>query len=396
MTRKSIKLLDWKPDQYGQLELVPRNWSGTSDLICRQSFSYLLNLLDKYYPHSLPPSSTTILEKYCTNFSGSSKEYCTALLEIASTMDDAHAFVSPKPIASFCCGFVVDPECKVSRSINPEIPVGSIILAKNGVSIEKLKKDYRHLCRGPDDMVKGWYYLQDFLSFTETPNGATFEIQLSNKQRKSIHSWASYNTFATWNSKVLTSYEIKNQTLLLQPEAQLTTENVLEDIPKLLKENQEVDTIHIDLRQYPSDPMSWYQLFSELNNTGHDIPTIYYYSLSRPTAPEKKNRWRRFKQKVEPATQNNLYEQIKTVKVRYGLESLSQSEQYIMILQELIPKTGRKLILDGGKTSGANGNVSEVFLPGGYKININFDYVTYLDGRHMQRVGIQRSPSLNS
>lgn len=103
---------------------------------------------------------------------------------------------------------------------------------------------------------------------------------------------------------------------------------------------------------------------------------------------QKTGKWRTYPRDVPRATDPKKYCQIDRVIVRKGLESISQSEEYIMYFQHLIPATGRELRVIGGKTQGANGNITRVELPGGFAININFDYITHPNGAPVQRVGV--------
>jgi C-terminal processing protease CtpA/Prc len=55
----------------------------------------------------------------------------------------------------------------------------------------------------------------------------------------------------------------------------------------------------------------------------------------------------------------------------------------------MLERAGSHVTFVGAPTVGANGNVTEVALPGGYYISFSGLGVQHADGRQLQRVGIQ-------
>jgi len=136
-----------------------------------------------------------------------------------------------------------------------------------------------------------------------------------------------------------------------------------------------------DMRGYPN-ATAW--SIAPRINTRH---AKYFASFQRPivtgvtTAEEKSSASYRFDQTLPPATKP-LY--TGRVVVLIDDRAISQAEHTCLFFEQA---AGAKFI--GRPTAGANGDVTRFVLPGGFVVSFSGNGVRHVDGRQLQRVGIQ-------
>ena len=146
-----------------------------------------------------------------------------------------------------------------------------------------------------------------------------------------------------------------------------------EDVPKIKKEFQDTDGIIIDVRNYPATSILY-----ELGP--------YFVSSDRPFV---KFTTVNLKNPGEFTFVNTLHMHSKGKnyrgKVVVLINELTQSHAEFTTMAF---KVGDNSILIGSTTAGADGNVSEITLPGGLQTMISGIGVHYPDGTETQRIGI--------
>jgi C-terminal processing protease CtpA/Prc len=145
-------------------------------------------------------------------------------------------------------------------------------------------------------------------------------------------------------------------------------------LPRIMDEVQKSDGLIIDMRCYPSEfivfSLSHYLIPEPLNFvkfSNGNLVNPGYFTYTEP---------------VKVGTGNTDYYRGKVVIIVNEL-TVSQAE-YTTMAFRIAP--GAKVI--GSTTAGADGNVSEIILPGGIRTMISGIGVYYPDGRETQRVGI--------
>jgi len=145
-------------------------------------------------------------------------------------------------------------------------------------------------------------------------------------------------------------------------------------LPEIMKEVQKTKELIIDLRCYPSDfivfSLGEYLMpepvdFVKFSQTGYSNPGLFTYGTE-----------------LKVGKTNNDYYKGKVVIIVNELTQ-SQAEYTALAL-----RTAARATVIGSTTAGADGNVSEILLPGGIRTMISGIGVYYPDGKETQKVGI--------
>lgn len=145
-------------------------------------------------------------------------------------------------------------------------------------------------------------------------------------------------------------------------------------LPKIMSEVQKTKGLIIDLRCYPSDfivfSLGEYLMpnpvdFVKFSQTSFNNPGLFTYGSM-----------------LKVGKSNNDYYKGKVVII---VNDITQSQaEYTTMALRVAPKA----TVIGSTTAGADGNVSEIILPGGIRTMISGIGVYYPDGKETQRVGI--------
>lgn len=146
-----------------------------------------------------------------------------------------------------------------------------------------------------------------------------------------------------------------------------------DDIPAIKQKFMNTKGIIIDIRNYPSATVMYTLGAYFVSNT---TPFVKF-TKGNPDNPGEFT----FKSKIDIPKSETTYQGKLVVIVNE--ETQSSAEFQAMAFQ-----AGDNTTVIGSTTAGADGNVSEIDLPGGLKTNISGVGVYYPDGRETQRVGI--------
>lgn len=328
----------------------------------KQSFLFYRSVLQKYYPQAIPSKWHELMQRFLRDPPTSFLEYNRAVLLLQSALDDSHAHTNKHMNYRFTGGFILDENTVVIDSANPSVPVGSVLLEKDGVSVDTILKQKQKYSKGSYGNIKKFYATL----FLEKSKRRDVKLKLlCEGETREVDVVYEYY-FPAYKGPFL---EVKDDHVVIHP-ASPTYESILKHGKK---------TIVFDMRQYPSDYEKMMNTVTSLNNSGKPLHYANYYTA------------------IEDGThvKTPLYlAASKQAKAKYNIvvlvsaRSLSMSEFFIMALQSL--KTiGHRVVTRGTQTGGANGDVTEIPMLYDIFCTINLNYVTYPDDTPMQRVGVR-------
>lgn len=344
------------------------------------SFTFYRDLILKYYPHEIPSKWKNLVKKIIRKYKkGKAVEFLSYnkyVLRLQSALNDSHSYTNKNMGFTFDGGFFLDlnekGEIEVTHSGNPDVPVGAVILEKDGVAISKILDKLTKYSRGSTPFLKKYYALGTYIS-RSNQRSVLLKISLNGKvsQTTAIYEYSILPTYPP--------YEIKDQILMINVSADLTDILIEEEIPKVIQ-TKKVHTIQFDLRQYPRSFMHVLRLIEQFNTTNNPVHYANYYQ-AQPDGSHNK-----IEQSLEPGT-IPAYAIIDRIVVLVNHQSISASEHFVLALQSL-KSIGKNVATYGTATSGANGDVTEIPMLYDIKCNVNFNYVTYPDNTPIQRVGV--------
>ena len=307
-------------------------------------------------------------------------EYALAVLRIVHHINDTHGFTSSNLASQYFGAFYpkfypLQAEGKmvvayVDESLGDIYP-GDVILQMDGINIEEYKDSIRPFIAASNEsrmqsnlnhtIVKGGP--GDFSVFIQNENGTHF-VTASRVWGSGSYNALSWPTWPVWYDTVLNEgchYGYVDLGRL----GQNSVDNMFEDL-------WDTDAIIFDIRSYPQGTL-WtivdYIYPEPLYIANFTIPsTTYSGTIS-------------WDDEVIGNPNQDLYQGY--IIILFNENTLSQAEYTCMGL-DLHPKS----IKIGSQTAGADGNVSQIFLPGMIISNITGLGLFYPDYTPTQRIGI--------
>lgn len=347
------------------------------------------NIIHYYFPYKNQTDEpwSKVLEKFIPKFleANSELEYKLAVLSLIAHVQDTHANIwsqdsvlsayRGKNYSAILLSFIEDKVVVTGNRIEElgrqtGLKQGDVIESVDGKPIAALLKERLPFTPASNYSTQLRDFTRDLLCSNDTAVTVTYSRD-SNLMTATIRCYSP-------NQVTLPSRMQRKDTCfrLLTPDiAYLYLGNIKNEyLPKLMPEVLKTKGLIIDLRCYPSEFM---------------VFTLGTYLLAEPTPFVKFARPNletpglfTFTNPLKVGRYNSDYYKGKVVVL---VNELTQSQaEYTAMAFRAAPDA--KVI--GSTTSGADGNVSEIFLPGGIRTLISGIGVYYPDGRETQRIGI--------
>lgn len=356
------------PDEELRLLALFRYWN-----IINYFFPYK-NIMDQNWDETLAAVIPLFVE------AGNATDYNLAMLKLTHWINDSHAYTGGGVINSifgiyyprFMFVFVEDETViyKVDNSIT-DIKPGDIIRAIDGCEISALRDSLSQYARGSNDLAVSSYVNNYILT---GPSGS-FDITVEDETGIHTHTFTRDWNNTTFNNFMANTGPVWYDTLVNEScligyvdMGRLTTS----EVEGMMDDLWETDAIIIDIRNYPQGTL-W---------------TLVNYLFPEPihianfTVPNKNYPGVLFwSEETIGSINSDVYQG--QLLILFDIRTISQAEYTVMGLEQ---HPGSIKI--GSTTKAADGNVSQVFLPGNL-----FTYFTglgtfYADYTPTQRVGI--------
>ena len=349
------------------------------------------NMIKYFYPyrHLIGEDWNKVLPEFIPQFvnDANAQAYMVTAMAMISSIHDTHANIwsanapledyrgrfSPPFKARFIEGkLVVTGYYNDTLSVKDKFKIGDIITAINGVSVTELVKKFLPVTAASNyptqlrDMPRTYLLRsnrQNF-TFTITRDGKTITQDIEGIAHDKINYAIDFNP----DPKLPGYYLIDKQIGYLYPAKYHN-----KDLPEIEKLFKDTKGIIIDMRCYPSEFMPF--TFVPFIKTGDaDFVKFSQGRVSEPgvfllSPPLKVNPTDAYKGKVV---------------VLVNEQTQSQAEYTTMAFQ-----SSPNVTVIGSTTAGADGNVSQIVLPGNISTLISGIDVLYPDGTETQRKGVK-------
>ena len=356
--------MNWEDDGYRLLALF-RYW----------------NMIDYFYPykHLIDNNWDIVLKKNIPKFLASNDElsYKLAIMQLVREIQDSHAVVFSKGLGEIIEEYfgkniaplrikIIDNKVVVTgilEKVNTKIKVGDIITKINGTDIQEIINQKKQYIAASNQVVE----LKSLCYKLLRTNDETLFLTIKNK---TIKINCSPRVSVDFSKKDIPSHkEIDPNIGYIYPES-LKKDEIYKIMDKFLNKKG----IIIDLRCYPSDFIV-FRLGEYLMSKPQEL--VKFSSGAINTPGEFK-----FSLPVKVGKDNlNYYKGTVAILVN---ESTQSNAEYTAMALQVAPHA--KII--GSQTAGADGDVSEIYLPGNIKTLISGVGVYYPDGKTTQRIGI--------
>ena len=338
------------------------------------------NAINYFFPHkSLTDKKwEDVLKEFIPKYLNITNEleFEKTTIELFSNINDSHAFVMegddklkqengrnmiPLDVKFIDHKLIVTDIRKLNNQ-NIEIKVGDEITKINGKTITELVQQFNPQIRA-SNMDGKYRQLASMLLHTKEE-----KVNLEINQKNIII-----------NSISLSDYyqkdDLKSYKLLTKDIGYINLEYIKSaDIKEIPKELFQTKGIIIDIRNYPND-----NIFMELSQIFSDEIKPFSKSL----IPNLENIGEFIFTKNEQTIRRSNYNYKGKIIVLVNEETQSNAEYTTMALQA----TGKTTVV-GSNTAGADGNISFIILPGGFKTSFTGLGIYYPDGKETQRIGL--------
>jgi len=348
------------------------------------------NMIQYFYPNKYLTDKNwnTVLKEYIPKFTlaKTQLDYELTALKLIGEIDDSHAqllegrqkldSLRGNWIAPFQVRFI-ENQLVVTKYYNPDLQTvtgldfGDIITRINGKTVKAIV-----------DSVKEYY---------PASNEAARMRDIAGDMLRSRNQTISINYISSGQAiqKDLTLYDLQNMyqhiykrdtmlcyKLLNDNIGYITLKSIKkEDINNIWQDFENTKGIIIDIRNYPSSPVAAASLWSyfvskhtpfvKFTKGNPDNPGEFTFTPSSEIIPKS----------------GGIYH--RKIVVIINEETQSNAEFNTMAF-----RAGVNTTIIGSQTAGADGNVSDIYLPGGIKTWISGIGVYYPDGKETQRIGI--------
>ena len=338
------------------------------------------NIINYFFPYTYLTDKKweNVLKEFIPKFLESKNEidFEKTTIELFSNINDSHSFVMSGddkireeqgrkllPLEfKFIDGKLIITDISRLTSLNSSIKPGDEVSKINGKTIQELEKDQQKLIRASN---KDGYYrnLASILLRTKEVDNR-LEINQQNVIINSISSEEYYK------KEMKKSYQLLTDDIGYIDLEYITLKDVKE-IPNTLFDTK---GIIIDIRNYPNESVfrELAQIFSDELN-----PFVKF------TLPNLENIGEFIFMKNAINNSRSNYKYKGKIVVLVNEKTQSNAEFTVMALQA----TGKVTVI-GSQTAGADGNISYLDLPGGFRTSFTGLGVYYPNGEETQRIGI--------
>lgn len=345
------------------------------------------NIIQYYFPYKnlIEEDWKTVLDDFISKFINAKDEteYTLVVLELIGRVHDTHAniwggnpvlhnyfgtrraavklsFIENKAVVT---GFVDTKSGEESGLV-----VGDIILSINSKTVDELIKETLKYFPASNHPTQ----LRDIASNLLRTNDSIINIEIL--RNETLYT----KILNTYTTKELNPYKISTDTCfkLINKDIGYINHGTLkrQHLPEIWKNVQNTKGLIIDIRNYPSDfpifdlsnylmPMS--TPFVKFTNGSIENPGLFTYTPTLNAGEDNINYYKG--------------------RVVILINEISQSSaEYHTMAYSVHPNA----IIIGSTTAGADGNVSQFYLPGGISTMISGIGVYYPDGTETQRIGI--------
>lgn len=347
------------------------------------------NIIQYYFPYKylIEEDWKNVLEEFIAKFIEAKDEtdYTLTVLKLIGRVHDTHAniwgknqvlnnhlglryasieltFVESKPVVT---GFYDEKLGKESG-----LEIGDVISVINNRPVEEIVKDRLELSPASNYPTK----LRDIASSLLRTNDTIINIEFIRAEKRECKT---LKTFSGKEINVYSKYQIKDTSFkFINKDVAYINNGLLkiEHLPKIWKEIGNSKGLIIDIRNYPSDfhiyDLSSYLMpesipFVKFTNGSIESPGLFTFTKS-----------------LNIGKKNKSYYKGKVVII---INEISQSSAEFHTMAYRVNPNSTVI---GSTTAGADGNVSQFYLPGGISTMISGIGVYYPDGKETQRIGI--------
>lgn len=347
------------------------------------------NIIQYYFPYKnlIEEDWKIVLEEFIPKFieSRDDTDYTLTVLELIGRVHDTHAniwggnqildhyfgtryasveltFIEGVPVVK---GFYDEGKGKLTG-----LEIGDVISAINNKPVKDIIQEGSKFCPASNSPTK----LRDLATKLLRTNDSIIYIEFSRdgkKQKKTL------KTYSIKDMNIYNKYQVTDSCFrLINKEIAYINNGSLkrEYLPKIWKEFEKTKGLIIDIRNYPSDfpidELSSYLIpqsspFVKFTNGSIEKPGLFTFTKALSTGGKNKSYYKG--------------------KVIILINEMTQSSaEFHAMAYRLNPNA----TVIGSTTAGADGNVSQFYLPGGISTMISGIGVYYPDGKETQRVGI--------
>lgn len=347
------------------------------------------NIIQYYFPYKnlIEEDWKNVLSEFIPKFleSKDENEYTLTVLELIGRVHDTHAniwggnqtlkshfglryasveltFIESKPVVS---GFYDE---KLGKETGLEI--GDIISSINNRPVEEIIKENVKYAPASNYTTKLRDIATNLLRTSDTIINIEF-IRSDKRESKTL------NTYSSKEINIYSKYQVTDTCFkLINKDIAYINNGSLkrEYLPKIWKEIENTKGLIIDIRNYPSDfpiyALSSYLMpkstpFVKFTNGSIENPGLFTFTKSLNAGKKNKNYYKG--------------------KVIILINEISQSSAEFHTMAYRVNPNSTVI---GSTTAGADGNVSQFYLPGGISSMISGIGVYYPEGKETQRIGI--------
>jgi C-terminal processing protease CtpA/Prc len=347
------------------------------------------NIIQYYFPYKnlIEEDWKNVLEEFIPKFikAKDDTEYTLTVLELIGRVHDTHAniwggnqtlnshfglryasveltFVESKPVVT---GFYDEKLGKETGLV-----IGDIISSINNKPVEEIIKESLKYAPASNYPTK----LRDISSNLLRTNDSIIKIEFIRGDKREIKK---LKTFSSKEINMYSKYQITDTCFkLINKDIAYINNGSLkrEYLPKIWKEIENTTGLIIDIRNYPSDfpiyDLSSYLMpkrtpFVKFTNGSIESPGLFTFTKSLNVGKKNKSYFKG--------------------KVVILINEISQSSAEFHTMAYRVNPNSTVI---GSTTAGADGNVSQFYLPGGISTMISGIGVYYPDGKETQRIGI--------
>ena len=347
------------------------------------------NIIQYYFPYKnlIEEDWKNVLSEFIPKFleSKDENEYTLTVLELIGRVHDTHAniwggnqtlkshfglryasveltFVESKPVVS---GFYDE---KLGKETGLEI--GDIISSINNRPVEEIIKENVKYAPASNYTTK----LRDIATNLLRTNDTIINIEFIRSDKRESKT---LNTYSSKEINIYSKYQVTDTCFkLINKDIAYINNGSLkrEYLPKIWKEIENTKGLIIDIRNYPSD-FPIYALSSYLMPKSTPFVKFTTGSIENPGLFT-------FTKSLNAGKKNKNYYKGKVIIL---INEISQSSAEFHTMAYRVNPNSTVI---GSTTAGADGNVSQFYLPGGISSMISGIGVYYPEGKETQRIGI--------
>jgi len=346
------------------------------------------NMIQYFYPNKYLTDKNwnTVLKEYIPKFilAGTQLDYELTVLKLIGEIDDTHAqllegrqeldslrgyWLAPFQVRFIENRLVVTKFYKPGLQTETGLKVGDIITRINGKAVKAIVDSVKEYYPASNESAR----MRDIAKDILRSRNQTIQINYISSNQ------ALQKYLTLYDRQNMYQYIYKKDTTLCY---KLLNDNIgyinlksikEEDFDNIKHDFKNIKGIILDIRNYPSTPVTG-SLWSFFVSTS---PPFVKFTNGNPDNPGE---FTFTSSEVIPKPEE-LYHGKLVVLVNE--ETQSHAEFITMAF-----RAGENTTIIGSQTAGADGNVSEIYLPGGLKTRISGIGIYYPDGKETQRIGI--------